>query len=290
MMLELGDVADVAYDLPAVRAALRERHPLGEIREGDGGEKFATRFEDFLEEYGFRAATEIDFSHPRYYEDPSPLLHAIRGLIEAEAPRAHRQQIEHLEEETEKAIETMEEAADVLAEKGVIEETSDVWFFTFDELIGTLDSRVVPSDVDLGRRRADHERHLQLRAPRVIASDGEMPRGASRPVSDKEGMAGISTASGVAEGIARVIHNPGQAQLKAGEILVAPHTDPGWTPLFLNAAGLVTNVGGKMTHGLIVAREYGIPSVVLSEATDKIKTGQRIRVDGNRGVVELLED
>jgi pyruvate,water dikinase len=93
----------------------------------------------------------------------------------------------------------------------------------------------------------------------------------------------------VVEGTARVVTNPDREVLHAGEILVAPFTDPGWTPLFVHAIGLVTEVGGMMTHGAVVAREYGIPAVVsVASAVDRIKTGQRIRVDGTRGFVQIL--
>ena len=87
----------------------------------------------------------------------------------------------------------------------------------------------------------------------------------------------------------KVILDPSVEALNPGEILVAPFTDPGWTPLFVNAAGLITEVGGMMTHGSVVAREYGIPAVVgVIDATKHIKTGQRIRVNGNFGYIELI--
>jgi pyruvate,water dikinase len=93
----------------------------------------------------------------------------------------------------------------------------------------------------------------------------------------------------VAEGPARVILDPQTATLEKGEVLVAPGTDPGWTPLFLNAAGLVTEVGGLMTHGSVIAREYGIPAVVgIPDVTRTIRTGQRVRVNGDSGYVEVL--
>ena len=86
-----------------------------------------------------------------------------------------------------------------------------------------------------------------------------------------------------------MITDPQREVLQAGEILVAPFTDPGWTPLFVHAAGVVTEVGGLMTHGAVVAREYGIPAVVsVASATERIHTGQRVRVDGTRGFVEIL--
>ena len=89
-------------------------------------------------------------------------------------------------------------------------------------------------------------------------------------------------------GIARVIRSPQGARLEPGEVLVAPSTDPGWTPLFLTAGGLVMEMGGMMSHGAVVAREYGIPAVVaVAGATDQIVTGQRVTVDGSAGTVTL---
>jgi len=95
----------------------------------------------------------------------------------------------------------------------------------------------------------------------------------------------------VVEGVVRVVFNPHEAQLAPGEILVCPGTDPAWTPLFLAAGGLITEVGGLMTHGSVVAREYGIPAVVgVHQATTRLKTGQRIRLDGSSGRIEILND
>jgi pyruvate,water dikinase len=102
-------------------------------------------------------------------------------------------------------------------------------------------------------------------------------------------LAGSPASPGVVEGTARVVLDPATAILQAGEILVAPFTDPGWTPLFINARGLVMEVGGLMTHGSVVAREYGIPAVVnVPDATKKIESGKRIRVNGDEGFVEIL--
>ena len=93
------------------------------------------------------------------------------------------------------------------------------------------------------------------------------------------------------EGAVRVVFDPNASGLQPGEILVCPGTDPAWTPLFLTAGGLITEVGGMMTHGSVVAREYGIPAVVgVHEATTRLVTGQRIRLDGTSGTIELLDD
>ncbi len=102
-------------------------------------------------------------------------------------------------------------------------------------------------------------------------------------------LVGSAASSGTIEGIAKVVLDPTQDVLAKGEILIAPFTDPGWTPLFINAAALVMEVGGLMTHGSVVAREYGIPAVVgVPDATRQIKTGQRVRVHGDDGFVEIL--
>jgi rifampicin phosphotransferase len=339
MMIELGDVTDIARDNPDVEQAFEGSHDLEEIREVAGGEEFTAAFENFLDEYGFRAPAEIEFSRRRYHEDPSPLLGTVRAKLETGEPGDHRTHVERLETEAERAITRLERqasgeqfgsirrrlvrpfalryrsylsmrevtkyalsqlldetrrqvlgAGEKLEREGRLEDVNDVWLYDFDELLSELTNPDTPIGVDLDARRAEQFHHQQLRAPRVITSDGEIPRGGIASDVDTDGLVGIPTASGVAQGQARVIEEPSDATLETEEILVAPHTDPGWTPLFLNAAGLVTNNGGKMTHGSIVAREYGIPSVVVAGATEQIETGQRIRVDGNRGIVELLDD
>ncbi len=103
-------------------------------------------------------------------------------------------------------------------------------------------------------------------------------------------MPGTAASAGVIEGVVRVVLDPSQDTLHHGEILVAPYTDPGWTPLFVHAAGVITEVGGLMTHGAVVAREYGIPAVVsVEKATERLRTGQRVRLDGTRGFVLPLD-
>jgi pyruvate,water dikinase len=135
-------------------------------------------------------------------------------------------------------------------------------------------------------------RFRKLTPPRIITSDGEIPTAQhNRDDIPAGALAGSPVSAGVVEGIARVVLDPTKETLNPGEILVAPFTDPGWTPLFINAAGLVMEVGGLMTHGSVVAREYGIPAVVaVPEATKLIQTGQCVRVHGDGGYVEILEN
>ena len=111
------------------------------------------------------------------------------------------------------------------------------------------------------------------------------------PGSADGGISGSPVSPGVAEGLVRVVFDPQTTHLLPGEILVCPGTDPAWTPLFLSAGGLITEVGGMMTHGSVVAREYGIPAVVgVHQATTRPHTGQRIRLDGMAGTIEVLDE
>lgn len=130
----------------------------------------------------------------------------------------------------------------------------------------------------------------KLSPPRVITSDGEIITGRYKLENiPANAMVGLAVSSGVIEGLARVIRNIEDARLEDGDILVTTFTDPSWTPLFVSIKGLITEVGGLMTHGAVIAREYGLPAVVgVEHATKLIKDGQRIRVNGTDGYVEVL--
>jgi pyruvate,water dikinase len=123
-----------------------------------------------------------------------------------------------------------------------------------------------------------------------MTSDGEIVTGAYQRENLPAGaLVGLAVSAGVIEGRARVITSMAEADLAADDILVTPFTDPSWTPLFVAIKGLVTEVGGLMTHGAVIAREYGLPAVVgVEHATKLIKDGQRIRVNGTEGYVEIL--
>jgi len=142
------------------------------------------------------------------------------------------------------------------------------------------------------RRQAYDREKRRPRIPRVLLSDGTAYyEGVQAGLEDRPGLiVGSPVSPGVVEGVVHVVFDPRGVNLAPGEILVCPGTDPAWTPLFLAAGGLVMEVGGMMTHGSVVAREYGIPAVVgVSDATTRLKTGQRVRVDGSKGVVEVLD-
>jgi rifampicin phosphotransferase len=179
--------------------------------------------------------------------------------------------------------------ADSLTEAGLLRSPDEIFWFSLAEIEGILTSRQVDR-ATLGRRRERFALDATLRLPRVITSEGEIveaPPGAAVPAG---ALAGSAASAGIIEGRARVVRKLEAAKLDKGEILVAPYTDPAWTPLFAIAAGVVTEVGGLMTHGAVVAREYGIPAVVgVDGATAAISDGDRIRVNGTEGYVEILK-
>lgn len=178
-----------------------------------------------------------------------------------------------------------------LMNEGRLQGVDDVWHLSLGELIAMSEQPSMDVRHVVAERRDAFQRYGGLQPPRVMTSRGEIVTGA--PLMDDApagALAGTPVSAGVVEGLARVVLDPTQAALAPGEILIAPFTDPGWTPLFVQAAGLVTEVGGLMTHGSVVAREYGIPAVVgVAGATQRIDTGQRVRIDGTSGLVQRLD-
>ena len=181
--------------------------------------------------------------------------------------------------------------AERLVRAGVLRERDDAFHLTLQELRDVVDANRV-DDRLIARRKDAFRAHQALTPPRVITSDGEVVAGAYRRDDVPAGaLAGVAVSGGTVEGRARVVLDMAGADLEAGDILVTAYTDPSWTPLFVAITGLVTEVGGPMTHGAVIAREYGLPAVVgVERATRLIRDGQRIRVHGTDGYVELLPE
>ncbi len=176
-----------------------------------------------------------------------------------------------------------------LVHKGVIHNKEDVYYLSFDE----FRDAVRENHLDYGlitSRKADYAIFEKMTPPRIMTSDGEVVVGEySKTNMPQNALAGIPVSSGVIEGRARVILKMSDAQIEEGDILVTSFTDPSWTPLFVSIKGLVTEIGGMNTHGAVITREYGLPAVVgVENATQLIKDGQRIRVNGSEGYVEIL--
>lgn len=184
----------------------------------------------------------------------------------------------------------LEETRDLMA-RGILNQEKDVYYLTLPELISLVgnDQNKETINSTIAKRKEDFARYSELTPPRVMTSDGEIITGRYNVDAPEGALIGSPVSAGIIEGRARVVLKPEEAKLEKGDILVAPFTDPGWTPLFLSAKGLVLEVGGLMTHGAVVAREYGIPAVVgVENATKQIKDGQIIRVNGELGYVEIV--
>ncbi|MES9740044.1 phosphoenolpyruvate synthase [Peribacillus frigoritolerans] len=179
--------------------------------------------------------------------------------------------------------------AEQLVQANVIHEKEDIYYLTFEELHEVVRTNKLDYQM-ISKRKDEYRLYEKLTPPRVITSDGEIIVGEyKRDNPMDEAIVGLPVSSGVIEGRARVILNMEDADLEDGDILVTTFTDPSWTPLFVSIKGLVTEVGGLMTHGAVIAREYGLPAVVgVVNATKLIKDGQRIRVNGTEGYIEIL--
>lgn len=171
--------------------------------------------------------------------------------------------------------------AEKLVQNNVLDEIEDIYYLTFEELHEVVRTNKLDYKI-IHKQKNAYKLYEKLTPPRVITSDGEIITGKyKRENLPAEAIVGLPVSSGVVEGRARVILNMEDANLEDGDILVTAFTDPGWTPLFVSIKGLVTEVGGLMTHGAVIAREYGLPAVVgVENATKLIKDGQRIRVHG----------
>ena len=181
--------------------------------------------------------------------------------------------------------------ADRLVQAGVLRGKHDIFYLRFEELGDLVRTQRIDEQL-IRERRAAFESYTALTPPRVLTSEGEGLAGAYRRDDVPVGaIVGLAVSAGTIEGRARVIRDVADADLEPGDILVTAFTDPSWTPLFVGISGLVTEVGGLMTHGAVIAREYGLPAVVgVQDATRLIRDGQRIRVDGTNGFVKILAE
>jgi phosphoenolpyruvate synthase/pyruvate phosphate dikinase len=181
------------------------------------------------------------------------------------------------------------EEAERLVRIDVLRAKEDIFYLTFEELHDVVRTDYVDDHL-VSQRKDAFGSYEALRPPRVFTSDGEVIAGTyGRDDVPTGALVGLPVSAGSVEGRARVILDMAQADLEPGDVLVTAYTDPGWTPAFLAITGLVTEVGGLMAHGAVIAREYGVPAVVgVQNATEQIRDGQRIRVNGTAGYIEIL--
>lgn len=181
-------------------------------------------------------------------------------------------------------------ASEQLVNNDVLQNKEDIYFLYFEELREVVRTDHVDYEL-INARKRDFATFEKLTPPRILTSDGEMINGEyKRENLHKDAILGLPVSSGTVEGRARIILNMEKVDLEDGDILVTAYTDPSWTPAFVSIKGLVTEVGGLMTHGAVIAREYGLPAVVgVENATTIIKDGQQIRINGTEGYIEILD-
>ena len=286
--------------------------------------------EDFLEKHGHRSVGEFELAQARWREDPSyveQIIASFRTNPDAN-PTKHIQSQRINQERAKRKLARLPVSKAAAFRKRInkvlvltqrympFRETAKFYLMLGYELIRKalleLDRRyqldgdvfyLVPEELNrliegedlqsvIAERKTTRSRLLKIELPDVIYSDILNRIGAPQAIEAKDEIQGVGVSVGVATGEAYVLRDAAEAQI-AGKnyILVCPSTDPGWTPLFLHAAALVMEYGGMLSHGAIVAREYGIPAVVnIAAATQRLQSGQRLRVDGGRGIVSILED
>jgi len=286
--------------------------------------------QEFLDAYGHRTAGEMELAEPRYREDPRQLdatlqamrrsdrspeeIHQEHALLRAEVEKdlpallarwggsSFREAIEKNIRQTQRLLAYRESGKHYLMlgyelVRAAILELARRWrlgrevFFLRLEELEHFEGRREELLEAAARRQVRWQSLQRLDMPDVIDSADLRQLGLPRQYERAAELKGDAVAAGVAAGTARVVFDPRAARdLGAGYILVCPSTDPGWTPLFVNARGLVVERGGVLSHGAIVARDFGIPAVVCPGATSRIPDGSAVRLDGNRGLIHLLEN
>jgi pyruvate,water dikinase len=181
-------------------------------------------------------------------------------------------------------------AGEELTRSGALDAANDIFFLKLDEIERAAAGQTADLRQRVAERRAEYQRELQRqRWPRVLTSAGEL-RAARRAAGGSNELSGQGVSPGVYQGRVRIVRDPHGARLEPGEILVAPSTDPAWTPLFLTAGGLIMEAGGMLSHGSVVAREYGLPAIVGVEgATTRLTSGALVTIDGTLGTIQLVE-
>jgi pyruvate,water dikinase len=177
-------------------------------------------------------------------------------------------------------------------ETGELEKPDDLFYLSFPEIYDFSTGVKREWRKLISERRENNQREKSRRQiPRLLLSDGRaFYEGMQTDLDSENALIGSPVSPGSVQGRVRVVIDPRKANLKAGEIMVCPGTDPSWTPLFLTAGGLVMETGGMMTHGAVVAREYGIPAIVgVDHATQRLHSGQMIRINGSSGQIMLLD-
>jgi phosphohistidine swiveling domain-containing protein/glycerol-3-phosphate acyltransferase PlsY len=280
---------------------------------------FALELEDFLAQYGYLSEVETDISIPTWREDPQPVWALLQTFSNPNAEAAPQKTQPKRQNWTARIVQkrlrlkgqVAQVYSQLLAElrytflaveqqaiaQGILQQTGDIFFLKLSEIREWIAQPAPTLKTKLSNQVATrkHEFELSQTLPGVPTVVYGSPPPLSIVKDTFSGSAraynGIGASPGVIEGTVRVMRSLRQipSDLSRQTILVVPYTDAGWSPILAQVGGIVAEVGGRLSHGAIVAREYGIPAVMdIAQATQRLKDGQRVTVDGYRGIVEIL--
>jgi len=271
----------------------------------------------FLAQYGYLSDVATDIAVPRWKEDPRPIRQLFAQFLcdpppATKPPKRQRWKAEVVQARLNLKGRVTEVYSKFLAdlrwsfvalekrwlESGLLAEAGDIFFLEFAEiqrLIAETDQVLreeLPRLINYRRSQLDEHRQLRSVPPLFYGNPPAVSflmQTQSEPAQQR--LVGIGASAGQVEGLVRVLNNlQSVPDIDRQTILVVPYTDSGWAPLLARAGGLIAEVGGRLSHGAIVAREYGIPAVMdIHNATQMFRNGQRVRINGQSGIVEVLE-
>ncbi|OAB62381.1 pyruvate phosphate dikinase PEP/pyruvate-binding protein [Leptolyngbya valderiana BDU 20041] len=284
------------------------------LAETTDGNSILEAFDRFLDRFGYLSEVGTDISVPTWREDPHPVRELFaKSIADPTSPPSKPTSFQRGQQWVQQSLELKGRVAEVYScllaqlrwsfvalerlwlDAGLLAEPGDIFFLVFRE-VRTLVTGENPDLAELvpalvAQRRAKFERDRQLpRVPRVTYGTPAMTLLATEDRPARSRLRGIGASAGQVEGYVKVVRNLAAAsKIDRQTILVVPYTDAGWMPLLAQAGGLIAEVGGRLSHGAIVAREYGIPAVMdVAEATRELRDGQHVRLDGEVGLVEIL--
>lgn len=318
----LRSLSALATDAKQVLLEFEPQRVFEQLKQTPEGEKILREFDELLQDYGYLSEVGTDISVPTWRENPQMIKQMFVQLMQGNEPQsgakdainsifAGKRKRGFVQRRVDIKGRVTEVYSRLLAElrwsfvalekiwlkSGLLQKTGDIFFLEFDEvrrLIAGDDSRLIEElDELVESRRSQFVQDSEIiQVPLLVyGNTPPHPLAPSELYSDQI-LQGIGASQGQAEGRVKVLRNLQDVpDIDRDTILVVPYTDSGWAPLLLRAGGLIAEVGGRLSHGAIVAREYGIPAVMdVQGATWLLQDGQRVRIDGSRGIVELSND
>ncbi|BDI14476.1 phosphoenolpyruvate synthase [Nostoc cf. commune SO-36] len=314
----LRSLSAIATDAKQILVEFEPQQVFEQLKQTPEGEKILQAFDELLQDYGYLSEVGTDISVPTWRENPQMIKQMFVQLMQGNEPQAGakdainsifagKRKRSFVQQRVDIKGRVTEVYSRLLAElrwsfvalekiwlnSGLLNKTGDIFFLNFDEvrrLVGGEDFSLIEL-VEL--RRSQFFQYSEIiQVPLLVYGNTPPHPLAPSPLYSDQILQGIGASQGQAEGRVKVLRNLQDVpEIDRDTILVVPYTDSGWAPLLLRAGGLIAEAGGRLSHGAIIAREYGIPAVMdVHGATWLLQDGQRVRIDGSRGIVELSND